>query len=148
MICGAAAIFHDEAGRVLLVQPTYRDDTWELPGGALEAGEDPADAVRREVAEELGIAMTPGRLLVVDWMPGQPDGRPPLANFAFDAGRLTEAEAEQCVELEADELAAWRLASPDEWDQMLSPHMARRVHACARALAQKTTYYLREGHAR
>ncbi|SEO93588.1 NUDIX domain-containing protein [Actinacidiphila rubida] len=52
---GAAAIITDQIGRVLLVRPTYReDDRWLLPGGALEAGEHPMDACRREVAEELG----------------------------------------------------------------------------------------------
>ena len=33
---GAGVLFTDEAGRVLLVEPTYKD-YWEIPGGAVNA---------------------------------------------------------------------------------------------------------------
>ncbi|MFJ7258437.1 NUDIX domain-containing protein [Streptomyces sp. NPDC098085] len=93
-IAGAGAIIHDVAGRILLVQPSYRDDTWEIPGGGLDMGENPRQAVQREIKEELGFDLTPGRLLVVDWVPEQPDGRPPLVNFLFDGGLITKNEAQ------------------------------------------------------
>jgi 8-oxo-dGTP pyrophosphatase MutT (NUDIX family) len=48
----ASALFRDEAGRVLLVEPTYKP-VWDLPGGAVEAEESPHAACRREVREEL-----------------------------------------------------------------------------------------------
>jgi 8-oxo-dGTP diphosphatase len=50
----------DPAGRVLLVRASARSNTpgiWSLPGGGLEHGEDPADAVVREIAEETGLAV-------------------------------------------------------------------------------------------
>jgi predicted NUDIX family NTP pyrophosphohydrolase len=38
-----------------------RDEhAWSIPKGELEPGEDPADAARREFAEELGLAAPPG----------------------------------------------------------------------------------------
>src|SRR5882724_3664785 len=64
----AGALFLDEDGRVLLVDPIYRE-TWDLPGGAVEAEESPQAACRREVAEELGLDRQPGRVLAVDWVP-------------------------------------------------------------------------------
>src|SRR5690349_7527640 len=47
-----------EGGRVLLSQRksgTHVAGAWEFPGGKVEHGEDPRDALARELAEELGI---------------------------------------------------------------------------------------------
>ncbi len=49
----AKAIIRNQQNEVLLVKE--RSDLWSIPGGGLEHGEDLYDAVRREVAEELGI---------------------------------------------------------------------------------------------
>ncbi|WP_330248334.1 MULTISPECIES: NUDIX hydrolase [unclassified Streptomyces] len=144
-IAGAGAVIHDAAGRILLVQPSYRTDTWEIPGGGLDTGEHPLQAVRREVKEELGIDLTPGRLLAVDWVAEQADGRPPLVNYLFDGGLITQAEARTRIHLDPEELTAWQLATPDQWDTLLAPHMARRVHACSRAMTQGLTVYLQHG---
>lgn len=38
-------------------------DEWELPGGQLDPGEQPADALVREFAEETGLAVRVGQLL-------------------------------------------------------------------------------------
>jgi 8-oxo-dGTP diphosphatase len=57
-----------EDGRVLLaryVSPAG-GSWWTLPGGGVEHGEDPFDAVIREVAEETGCAAVVTRLLGVD----------------------------------------------------------------------------------
>ncbi|MFI6585271.1 NUDIX domain-containing protein [Embleya sp. NPDC050493] len=144
-IGAAGAILHDERGRVLLVEPAYGDGHWEIPGGAMDHGEYPWDTARREIEEELGLALFPGRLLVVDWVPPQPDGRPALTNHLFDGGALTEAEARARIRLDAGELTAWRLAAPAEWDALMAPHMARRLRACAEALTGNTTAYLHHG---
>jgi 8-oxo-dGTP pyrophosphatase MutT (NUDIX family) len=48
-------------GRVLLLENERAE--WELPGGKLEPGEDPADCVVREISEESGWQVTAGPLL-------------------------------------------------------------------------------------
>lgn len=62
-----AAIVHN--GRLLAQQRSYpeRDaGRWELPGGRVEPGESEADAVVRECAEELGVAVVPGARVGTD----------------------------------------------------------------------------------
>ncbi|WP_188189186.1 NUDIX hydrolase [Nonomuraea sp. SYSU D8015] len=57
-----------EDGRVLLARhvPPEGESDWTLPGGRVEHGEDPFDAVIREVAEETGCDAVVERLLGVD----------------------------------------------------------------------------------
>ncbi|GAA4201463.1 NUDIX hydrolase [Actinocatenispora rupis] len=56
----AYGVLTDAAGRVLLTRSSALSDvpgTWYLPGGGVEQGEPPADAVIREFAEETGLAV-------------------------------------------------------------------------------------------
>ena len=53
-----AGILQDADGRVLIADRTRSQslrDYWEFPGGKINAGESPEAALRRELAEELGI---------------------------------------------------------------------------------------------
>ncbi|MEV6871522.1 NUDIX hydrolase [Amycolatopsis sp. NPDC051128] len=68
-IPSAGVLFFDNPTheRVLIVKPRGRA-LWEIPGGVTEArrGESPLGTARREVAEELGLDITVGRILGID----------------------------------------------------------------------------------
>lgn len=67
-----AAVF-DEAGRLLCVRLNYASKRWTTPGGRVEAGESPTEALKREVLEETGLVIEPGELLGVYAKPEQDD---------------------------------------------------------------------------
>jgi ADP-ribose pyrophosphatase YjhB (NUDIX family) len=137
---GAALLFRDPEDRVLLVEPTYKP-YWELPGGVVEADESPRDAAAREITEELGLTVAPGRLLVVDWVPPR-DGRTDGLMLVFDGGRFSEP-----VRLAEAELRSWAWCDPGEAAHRLSPLLARRAAAALGAARTGATVYLEEGRA-
>ncbi|HJT64979.1 MAG TPA: NUDIX hydrolase [Pyrinomonadaceae bacterium] len=54
-VTAGALIFNDE-GQVLLLKHRFRAGSgWGIPGGFLEAGEHPEQALRRELSEEIGL---------------------------------------------------------------------------------------------
>ena len=127
---GAGLLIRDETGRVLLVEPTY-EQTWEIPGGAVEADESPRMACVREVSEELGLSVSVGRMLCIEWQGPEPD-RTESIMLIYDGGVLPSTAE---LVLPKDELASFRFVALDELDQLLSQRIARRVRAAAEALA-------------
>jgi ADP-ribose pyrophosphatase YjhB (NUDIX family) len=56
-IAGVSVIVTNLGGDVLLLRHSYGPAVWALPGGGLARGEDPLEAARREVREELGVEL-------------------------------------------------------------------------------------------
>jgi len=61
----AAACIRDGEGRILLLRRSDGDNLWSFPGGGMELGERAAEAVVREVREEIGLAVEPVALIGV-----------------------------------------------------------------------------------
>ncbi|MFF4488907.1 NUDIX domain-containing protein [Streptomyces sp. NPDC001544] len=128
VLSGAAALFRDAEGRVLLVEPNYREG-WALPGGTVESddGETPRQGARRETLEEIGLDVEPGRLLAVDWVHGTAE-RPPLVAYLYDGGVLAEEDF-KAIRLQEEELLSWRLVPREELTAHLPGALGRRVLA-------------------
>ncbi|MFD6425047.1 NUDIX domain-containing protein [Streptomyces sp. NPDC060198] len=120
-VAKARVLFTDGRGRVLLVrlQPWHDAWHWGLPGGTVEAGtETPRLAAVREIGEEIGLSRVPGRLLGIDWVHRAHD-RPRLVHV-FDGGPLGEQDLER-IRLDGEELAEWRMCTPQEAEALLLP---------------------------
>lgn len=57
LLPAVSAVIRDGDGRILLAR-SQGDDQWALIGGGIEPGEEPLDAIIREIREELGVAAT------------------------------------------------------------------------------------------
>jgi 8-oxo-dGTP pyrophosphatase MutT (NUDIX family) len=63
---GAVGVVFNDAGEVLLVEHVFHPyNPWGLPGGWIDHDEDPQEAVRRELREELGLDVEVGVVLAV-----------------------------------------------------------------------------------
>lgn len=121
------AIIKDDQGRTLLLREA--DGSWDLPGGGLDQGEKPREALGREIKEEIGCT--------VDWMSDGPvafwttrreSASPTLKWFSFVA---YEAKISGDIKLDINEEAEEaRYCTDDEARELklhdnLKPYLAR-----------------------
>lgn len=134
------ALIFDEAGRLLILKPTYKRG-WTIPGGQVEAtGETPWEACRRETREESGLEIDSGRLVCVDFLRPR-ESRAGGVRLLFDCG-VIDAEHLDRVEVQAEEISEYRFATMTEALELLSGPLRRRVRASAGA---KRCVYLEDG---
>jgi len=137
---GAGCLFCDDLGRVLLVNPLYKDP-WEIPGGGVEADESPLAACIREVREELDFELRNARLRSIDYRRPVKGVRSDALRFVFFGGVLSEVDT-ATFHLQESELSEWRFVREVELDAYVTPVMARRLRA---SLASTDFVYLEEG---
>jgi mutator protein MutT len=106
VVVGAAIV---RAGRVLAARrtaPSRLAGGWEFPGGKVEPGEEPEDALVREIAEELGCTVE-----VTGWL---------TATVPLDEAVVLRVATARLVEGEPEltEHDALRWLGPDELDEV------------------------------
>jgi len=92
-----------EEGRVLLTQRkagAHLAGMWEFPGGKVEPGEDPTDALRRELREELGIDCTIGDIVDVAFHRYEEADKAVLLLF-YEASRAAASPPPQALDVAA-----------------------------------------------
>jgi 8-oxo-dGTP diphosphatase len=114
-----------ERGEVLLVNPTYKPG-WDIPGGMAEANEPPHVAAERELREELGLALSVGRLLVVEWVAPHGPWDDTLV-FVFDGGILNTNQAAELT-LGDGELREARFWPHQTTGSLLRDHVQHRLN--------------------
>jgi mutator protein MutT len=120
---GVRGIVTDEAGGVLLVRHTYTPG-WHFPGGGVERAETCAEALRRELREEVGIEAKALELVsvhanhaffpndhvmvyrVTEWSQGEPSARGEIAERRFVDPRKPPPEVSAGTRRRLDELFA------------------------------------------
>jgi 8-oxo-dGTP diphosphatase len=96
-----------EGGRVLLTRRkagTHLEGAWEFPGGKVHSGEDPRDALRRELWEELGIHVAVGEVVEVTFHRYEEAHKSVLLLF-FEAARLADSPEPRAIDVAAFEWA-------------------------------------------
>jgi 8-oxo-dGTP diphosphatase len=113
----AAAILIED-GHVLVTQRktgTHLAGAWEFPGGKVEAGEDPREALCRELREELGIDARVGEIVDVTFHRYEEAAKAVLLLF-FEAVRLAGSPAPRALDV-----AAFKWATAPELDPAAFP---------------------------
>ncbi|MFF5565338.1 NUDIX domain-containing protein [Streptomyces sp. NPDC012623] len=116
------------ARSILIVHPARPGAPWALPGGLVEAGESPVEALRREVHEELGIEVDvqAADLFAVEWVQATRRGRRDRLAFVFAGPCLSETETDR-ITLQFNELDRWAWARPEDALDLLHPRIAARI---------------------
>ncbi len=62
-LVGVIAVIFNNKNQILLLEHTYRQTPWSLPGGYLKAGEHPKEGAEREIREETSMKVKVDKLL-------------------------------------------------------------------------------------
>ena len=113
-----AAIIHDDQRRIFATQRGYGDwkDWWEFPGGKMEVGETPEEALKREIWEELETRIVVEKFVeTVEW--DYPQFHLTMHSYLchVESGHLELKEHKAAKWLNKDELESVNWL-PADWD--------------------------------
>ena len=113
----AGAVVTDARGRVLLLKHRFRPGAgWGLPGGFIEQGEQPEEALRRELREEIGLEVEQLKLFTT-----RAFTRPKQVEIVFLARAIGDTD-QLSFEIQK---AAW--FAPGEFPEALPPDQVELI---------------------
>jgi 8-oxo-dGTP pyrophosphatase MutT (NUDIX family) len=134
----ADVLIRDEVGRVLVVDPTYKEGL-DLPGGMVEANESPQSGALREIGEELGLTRVIGPPLVVEWVGAHGPWDDQIV-FVFDGGVMTASEIAS-IRVADPEIASWAFRHVDDVRDEMRGHIWQRLRAAVDAATGDSMRY-------
>lgn len=137
-VAGAGVIFRNEEGNILIVKPDYRDD-WLLPGGSVDEDESPLTCAVREVAEEIGLAISNPRLVGICY--SKKVTFSDSFTFFFDGGVLKSERIAEII-LQENELLEYRFVPLEVAQSLMSSTGRICLPQCLEAIESGTTAYI------
>lgn len=122
-VVAAAVLCRDDRGRLLVVHDSFKR-AWTIPGGVVDADEDPQSAAVREAWEEAGVRVRAGSVLGVfsaSW--------PDRVILVYE-GHPTGSPDDRHAPVHAHEIDDVAWVDMDEALRRLAPHVARQVRHC------------------
>lgn len=141
----AGVLLFNEENKILLVQPSYKNN-WSIPGGITDANESPKQTAVRETKEEINIDLKLCKFLCVDYVLSKEKVDENL-QFIFYGGILNKEQIKE-IKIDKDEISDYKFVDTNEVADLLGgPEriLNRRLPQCLEALKNNTAIYLENG---
>lgn len=134
------ALFFDTEWKILLLEPSYKDN-WEIPGGIIEEDESPKETCMREIKEELWLDIQVWDLLCLEYQREEDDSY----MFIFDWWVLSETEVNSIV-IQESEIKSFEFLSLEELKTKVLYKMFLRIQKAIEAKTKKKSIYYETIH--
>jgi len=130
-----AALLVDAHGRLLICERRDFANSWQVPQGGIDRGESPAEALHRELDEELGLE--PHHYKVLRHLGGYryrfPPGSKALRNFAgqeqtYFLCKMLASDNDIRLDKHKPEFVRWKWIEPEEYDFSWLPPFKHPVY--------------------
>lgn len=111
-------IIQSDKGNILLAKPDYKK-SWQLPGGGVDNGESPEDAVIRETLEELNLVIAKDNLEIKGTIYKADEE---LLFIIYEYKQVFPEDIE--LKVQENEITDFQFADPNSVSSLLSPYYA------------------------
>lgn len=111
-----------------------------MPGGVVESNESPYRACIRELKEEVGLDLTPNKLLALNYT-GIVEEEIDALVFVFDCGKIDQCKIKN-IRIPREEIMDYKFIEKQDVFNYLDERMARIVSECFKNNGNINTLYL------